>query len=326
MELRKHQELLWLEEMEKRGGLKEEGLRELQLRRKGYEGEADFGHLLHDYLPNNWLFIQDLRLKSVAGELQIDALLVNPLGLTVFEVKNYTADYQYSEGSWRVNGRAKVHNDFQQLERTVALLRQLLEQNGFKVPIEKYVVYINEQDSVEIDDPTLPFLKRATLRRFVKEAIKQCQIASNQRYDKESDWLLSQHIDDERRFTLSDDEFASLKKGIYCVNCYTFDVTVSRYEICCRHCQFVEGREKATVRSICDYGLLFPYRDLCVVDLREFIGPPTNYNYILKILAKHFTKKPSANRYINPQLPLDYTTLTKTFYYKDTPTGKIGKH
>ena len=140
MELRKHQELLWLEEMEKRGGLKEEGLRELQLRRKGYEGEADFGHLLHDYLPNNWLFIQDLRLKSVAGELQIDALLVNPLGLTVFEVKNYTADYQYSEGSWRVNGRAKVHNDFQQLERTVALLRQLLEQNGFKVPIEQYVV------------------------------------------------------------------------------------------------------------------------------------------------------------------------------------------
>lgn len=319
MKLLKHQDLIWLEEMEKRGGLTQEMKRELNQKQSGFTGESDFGRLIYEYMPKHWSLIQDLRLKTIGGEIQIDALLVNNLGLTVFEVKNYTADYRYVTGRWQVNGRPKYHDDFQQLDRTVGLLSQLLKQNNFEVPLKKFVVYINEQDTVEIDDSTLPFIKRAKLRSFIKETINDCQAASNHSYSKERDWLIKQHLEDYRRLSLTDEEFVGVKKGIYCVNCTSFKLSTTRYHFHCQHCHYAEAKEKAIVRTTCDYGLLFPYRNLIVPEVMDFIGPCLQKEHLYIILSKYFTKKPSSTHFINPQLPLSYRKSQRKFHYKDKP-------
>ena len=317
MKLRKHQELLWLEELERRGGLTEELQRELMKRRTGYQGEEDFGQVMSEFMPKNWLLIQDLRLKTLGGEIQIDAVLVNNVGLTVFEVKNYSADYQYISGSWHVNGRKKYHDDFKQLDRTADLLSQLLHQKGFKVPVKQFVVYINEQDSVEIDDASLPFLKRATIRRFIKSEKERGQIAPNQNYNCESDWLLQKHVADDRRLSLSEADYLKLEKGIYCVRCHSFSLESTRYHLCCQDCHYKESKEKAIVRTICDYGLLFPYKDLNVVEMSEFIGEIVSLSSLYILFGKYFEKKERSNSYMNPLLPFQYTDLPTNFYYKD---------
>lgn len=317
MKLRKHQDLLWLEEMEKRGGLTLEGQRELKHKQAGFLGEHEFGAIMRQYLPKNWQLLQDIRLKTPSGEIQIDAILVNNLGLTVFEVKNYTADYHYKEGRWQVNGRLKYHDDFLQLERTVGLLSQLLKQNGFKLPIQNYVVYINEEDTVEIDDETLPYLKRAKLRRFIKEAIENCQIAPHQSYERLSNWLVSQHQADDRRLTLTEEEFAKIKKGIYCVNCASFDIEFQRYHAKCCSCHYTESREKAIVRTICDYGILFPYEDLTAIEVGRLIGPTICYSAIYQTLAKYFKRLPHSRKYCNGQLPLNELFSEISFRYND---------
>lgn len=315
MKLRKHQELLWLEEMERRGGLTAEGQQELKHKRAGFQGEEAFGHIVRQMLPTNWQLLQDIRLKTTGGEIQVDAILVNNLGLTVFEVKNYTADYHYSQGRWQVNGRPKYHDDFLQLERTAGLLEQLLKQKGFNVPIQKYVVYINEEDSVEIDDATLPYLKRAKLRRFIKDAINHCQIAPHQSYDRESDWLVSQHQADERRLTLRADDYATIKRGIYCEQCESFDHVYHRFHIQCSNCHHKESKEKAILRMACAYGILFPYEALAAIELKWFIGESIGYSSIVRTLRKHFDKSPHTRKYINKQLTYNDLFPDTSFKY-----------
>lgn len=317
MELQKHQDLLWLEELEKRGGLTADQQRELNYKRLGFRGEDEFGQLMRRYMPSDWQLLQDVRLKTIAGEIQMDAVLLNNLGLSVFEVKNYTADYHYSAGRWQVNGRPKHHDDFQQLERTAGLLTQQLQRNGFNLPVHQYVVYINEEDTVEIDDESLPFIKRAKLRRFINLSIDNCQSAPYQTYPRETEWLLSQHQPDDRRLTLSDGEFTELKKGIYCVNCHSFELECDRYHVHCRSCRYSESKEKAIVRTICDYGILFPYRGLTPIELARFMEPSVPYKNLFFVLSKHFVKQPNKGQYINPQSSFKTHFPNLAFHYKD---------
>lgn len=83
--------------METRRGLALVSKRELN-QKNGYLGEADLGRLISECIQKNWLLMQDVCLKTSSGEIQIDAIWVNNLGLTIFEIKNYTADYQYLAG------------------------------------------------------------------------------------------------------------------------------------------------------------------------------------------------------------------------------------
>lgn len=265
MQLQKHQQLLWLEEIEKRKGLIGSEQRELKQMQAGFSGEEYFGRYLRNLIPKDWVLLQDIRVKILNGEIQIDAILINNLGLTLFEVKNYTADYQYSDGRWKVNGKVKYHNDFLQLDRTVDLLKVHMQLHGFNNPVSSFIVYINEEDTVEIDDPSLPFIKHAKLGRFIKKMMKDCQQAPTHNFQREAEWLLSQHQNDERRLSLTDDRFATIEKGIYCVACNSFNIDCDRYHVYCNDCHFSESKEKALVRTICDYGILFPFRNLSEV-------------------------------------------------------------
>lgn len=160
---------------------------------------------------------------------------------------------------------------------------------------KKIVIYINEQDTVEIDNPTLPYLKRAMLHRFIKGAINSCQVAPNQTYDEEVDWLIKQHLEDERRLNLTEEEFADIKKGIYCVKCASFAIEMKGNHFHCQNSHFGEAKEKAIVRTIYDYSLLFPYRNLNIVELIVFIGPNISRKYLYAILVNHFNKNNSRN-------------------------------
>lgn len=322
MQLQKHQQLLWLEEMEKRKGLTTSEQRELKQMQAGFNGEEYFGKYMRNFIPKDWILLQDLRLKTINGEIQIDAILITNLGLTLFEVKNYSADYHYNDGRWKVNGKVKYHNDFLQLDRTVGLLRFHMQQHGINIPVDSFVVYINEEDSVEIDDPTLPFIKHAKLGRFVKNTLKDCQQAPTQTYHRETEWLISQHQVDERRLSLTDDRFATIQKGVHCVACNSFDIAGDRYHIYCNSCQFSESKEKAIIRTICDYGILFPFRNLSVPDLMTFLSPNTNYNTLFLILKRHFHRKSNSNHYINRQLNYNAQFPELTFRFKDRPLSK----
>lgn len=318
MILQKQQQLQWLEEMDRRQALTADEKKDLNYRQIGFAGEESLGQILRDLIPSDWLLFQDIRLKMLSGEIQLDAVLFNGLGLTVFEAKNYTADYDYSNGQWKVNGRVKYHNDFQQLDRSVGLLSQELRRNGFNPPIHKYVVYINEDDTVEIDDLTLPFLKRAKIRRFVKQAIKDCQHKPVQSFQREADWLLGQHQSDDRRYSLTGDRSVTLRKGIYCVNCGAFGVEASRFHVTCSHCNYSESKEKAVLRTICAYGVLYPYMDLMASDLMEFIGPDIPYTTVYYTLGKFFIKRLNTTYYINPQSSFDIKFGQIIFKYKDS--------
>lgn len=51
------------------------------------------------------------------------------------------------------------------------------------------------------------------------------------------------------------DKVCSLRKGIHCGFCHNFNIKISKNKISCV-CGYIESKEEAVIRTICEYGAL----------------------------------------------------------------------
>jgi len=111
---------------------------------KGYEGEVMFDSLIEKLHCQSYI-LNDLLLESNGSKFQIDSIMLTQEPLYLFEVKNYEGDFYFeNERFYTISKKEKeIKNPLQQLERSESLLRQLLQNLGYRIPIEAYVVFIN---------------------------------------------------------------------------------------------------------------------------------------------------------------------------------------
>jgi len=111
---------------------------------KGYEGEVMFDSLTEKLHCQSYI-LNDLLLESNGSKFQIDSIMLTQEPLYLFEVKNYEGDFYFeNERFYTISKKEKeIKNPLQQLERSESLLRQLLQNLGYRIPIEAYVVFIN---------------------------------------------------------------------------------------------------------------------------------------------------------------------------------------
>ncbi len=113
--------------------------------KKGYEGELLFDSLT-EKLECDCLILNDLLLKVNNTVFQIDSLIIVEEALYCFEVKNYEGDYYYEkERFYNRKSNSEISNPLNQINRSEFLLRQLLQNLGFKIPIHSSVVFINPE-------------------------------------------------------------------------------------------------------------------------------------------------------------------------------------
>lgn len=332
MEVKKLQQHLWLSKLNARGALLDQEAKEFYWKECGYEGEVKFSEFAERETAASWQWLFDLRLQTKAGEIQLDAVLICEVGWITFEVKNYRAAYQFSENHLMVNGEVNFHDAFRQVERSSSLFHQVFKQFSVVGDLRHYVVFINEEDTVDVDagNSKIPYLKHAKLRQFFRNLRRECETLDNlpaifnRDFLVEATRLRAMHKIDHRRYSLTGVRFENLKKGLQCEQCQKFNVHLSRYYVICQECGFCESKEKATMRLVCTLGILLPYEDLNPNKVYLLSGGMLEYRTILSTMAKHLARRPGQPYYTNSNLSFYHQFAHTNFRYKDKiPPYKI---
>lgn len=106
-----------------------------------------------------------------------------------------------------------------------------------------------------------------------------------------------------------------LDKGICCERCGQCSLIEKRHTVICQ-CGHIEVKEKAYVRTICEYGVLKNGQDIDKQGLKKLINQGNN-RYLKYILNKHFTLMNAGpnSRYVNHGEIMEYWFSEKEEYF-----------
>lgn len=291
----KPSELTILEHLQRRMQLSNNDQQSYNSQKKGYEGELLFDSLT-EQLKCNCLVLNDLLLNINNQHFQIDSLLIFKHSIHLFEVKNYSRDYYYTEEKFLMKDQSEITNPLIQLQRAESLLRQLLLKLNFSLPIHSYVIFINPEFMLYLAPPDKPFIFPSQLNRFLKNLNSdQTQIVDSHR--KLAKDLASLHILENPYPHLPSYNYQHLRKGIHCSACDSFAITLIGMKCVCSLCGKQEHIDKAVVRIVEEFKLLFPNEKITTGKIHEWCMMILSKKSIQRILKKNFNTV-DANRWV----------------------------
>ncbi|MBM6615231.1 NERD domain-containing protein [Desemzia sp. RIT804] len=225
---------------------------------KGFEGELKFDEMTQE-LKCECLILNDLFLLVNGKKVQIDTLIVTAKGIYLYEVKNFEGVYYY-EGNKMYSGRSRkeVYDPLNQISHAATLLRQLIEQMGYDLPVKTFVAFMNQNFALYqapmIEEILLPGILRSHLAQ-VNEISGQLR----QSHRKFAEEIKLMHEEDLSLHNIPYYEESLLKKGVTCCNCGAF---IKKYTQSINSvCPFCNKKELVTdtvIRQFEEYRRLFP--------------------------------------------------------------------
>lgn len=255
--------------------------------KKGYEGEVMFdAKTVH--LDGKFYILNDLLLKNDHTTFQIDSLFLTQGLLIPFEVKNCGGDYYYENGDFHLcSTRKKIKNPLHQLDRSETQLRELLQKQGFHLPISGYVIFINPEFTLY----QAPFNKKiiypTQLNRLLKE-LNSIPSKLNGHHHQIAEFLLKSHITESPFSQVPPYEFKQMRKRFTCSVCHSFMVTDGDKKLVCGKCGYEEKIESAVVRSVEELKLLFPDKKITTNLVYEWCQVVESRKMIGRILKQNF--------------------------------------
>jgi len=284
---KKSNELIVLELLHNRMNLTSEDKQHYHNLKKGYEGELMFDALT-EKLQCECLILNDLLLKVKKTSFQVDSLIITQEKLYLYEIKTLDGDYYYESDRFYKNPRFEVANPLIQLSKTDTLFRQLLLSQGYKLPVESRVVFM---------DPTF-FLYQAPLDKpfifptQVKKHLKNVNAINSKVTDKHkklSKQLVTMHNNHSPFTNLPSYNYDQLQKGITCLKCHSFSIFVENSKCTCKDCGHTELVGSAVLRTVKEFQKLFPKEKITtsiIHDWCRLVHPKT----ILRILKGNYKK------------------------------------
>jgi len=295
---KKSHELQWLEMMSQRGGLSEDEIKVYQRLKRGYQGEVNFDNICQLFLEDGVEILDDVTLRYQFDTVQIDKLLMVERTLYLVDVKFYRGAYVFENNEWKVGSTILSNNIYEQLRRAKRVVQNIFREADMKMNVQGVLVFVNPESTIELVDAvqeeTLSFeqIPGWLMKLRSKTSVKVPQWKNLlQAFEIES-YQTTRACNKER--------FGVIQKGIRCTQCGGFVVTEDRYKVTCS-CGWMEIRETAYVRTICEYGVVMHDRDLDRKELNTFFGKYHN-QYLKRVLTKHFALKitsGSSAKYIN---------------------------
>lgn len=88
----------------------------------------------------------NLLLQSNNPLFQIDHILIHAHTIFLFEVKNYEGEFYIDNDIWYVKStKQEIQNPINQLNKSDYLLRQLIKNLGYNIPVKSYLVFVNRE-------------------------------------------------------------------------------------------------------------------------------------------------------------------------------------
>ena len=256
--------------------------------KKGNEGEILFDTLT-DKLQCECLILNDLLLKVNNTMFQIDALVILSDTIYLFEVKNYEGDYYYESDRLYKKPKSEITNPLNQLSRSESLLRQLLQNLGFNIPIHASVVFINPGFTLYQAPLNKPFIFPTQVNSYIKK-LNMITRKLDKKHWLLADKLISLHINDSPFKQIPSYDYNQLRKGITCIKCSSFSISVQGKKCVCKECGYEEEVAVAVMRNVTEFRLLFPDQRITTNVIHDWCKVVESKRRIRKILEKNFKK------------------------------------
>ncbi|SER83374.1 nuclease-related domain-containing protein [Salipaludibacillus aurantiacus] len=257
---------------------------------KGFEGEILLDRWLHT-LALESLVLPDLIFEVNKSCIQIDTLFITPASTYLFEVKNYEGEFKIEGDKWRTRAGNDIQNPLFQLHRSETIFRQVLQNlNLPPVNLKPLVVFPNPEFTLFNASPDLPVILPTQLPRFFKN-IEATPGHLSKNILNISNQLLSQSLTKSPYLTLPEYTYSQLSKGILCPKCYSRLNKITQRELRCGKCHYSETVREGVFRSVKDFQLLFPEKELTTAGIYEWCGGTAAKKVIQNTLFLHFTQK-----------------------------------
>lgn len=253
--------------------------------KKGYEGEVMFDSLT-EKLQCECLILNDLLLKINNTTFQIDTLIISET-IYLFEVKNYEGDYYYESDKLYKKPKSEIINPLHQLNRSETLLRQLLHNLGFSLPIDASIIFINPEFTLYQAPLSKPFIFPTQINRYLNK-LNTTPSKLNNRHQILADKLISLHIENSPFKQFPSYDYEQLQKGITCLKCSSFSISVEGRNCVCKECGYEEKVPSAVMRSVNEFKLLFPNQKITTNIIHDWCKVVKSKKRIKKILEKNF--------------------------------------
>ena len=122
-------------------------------------------------------------------------------------------------------------NPLIQLNRSESLLRQLLKNLRFNLPIEASVIFINPEFTLYQAPLNKPFIFPTQIKRYLRKLNDQPS-KLKERHKILADQLISLHIENSPFTQLPSYDYDQLQKGITCLKCTFFFHFGRRKKLC----------------------------------------------------------------------------------------------
>ncbi|MCD5325385.1 MULTISPECIES: nuclease-related domain-containing protein [Pontibacillus] len=277
-----------LETLQKRTSLSSKASSDYARWLKGFEGEQRFDHFIEP-LANEAYLLHDLLLKKQNTTFQIDTLMITSEKIYLFEIKNYEGDFIYEDNQFYRLPKNEILNPLHQLQRATSLLGQLLKSQGYTLPIEGYVIFINPHFHLYQAPLTPTIIFPTQLTSFLDQLKTSSPLTSF--HKKLAEELHALHITDSSLNETPSYTFDNLRKGITCLQCSSLSVEVEGHKCICKSCGAKEKSSQAILRSVEELQLLFPEEKIKTQIVYEWCGQLGSLKRIRSVLQKHFTMK-----------------------------------
>lgn len=231
---------------------------ELERLNNGFLGEQNFDDIIEPFVKtNNLIHIKDILFEYDEGEkeIQIDNIVIASDSCYIFEVKKYQFNLSIDDRGFFYYEDGKEFTSLNtQVEKQKGEVRQLLNDVGYPMPINHFIVFMNPDRTVFGLQRKHPVLTRATLTNFLEQKMRP----------NRKDYSYLEPGIEERRLEISKHasfykiDLDLLKKGVYCTSCFNRMRRISRYYYSCYQCDSKITTLEAVKLLIRDLRLLNP--------------------------------------------------------------------
>lgn len=278
-------ELLILKALDARWQLDEKTRNRLFRLESGLEGEANFLAALE---KSEWnaLFFADLKLKIHFSNVQIDTMAISRKTIHLFEVKNFTGEYYYSNGHLFMKNEVEVKNPLHQVQNIEIAVRQQLKSWGFDYQIIPWVVFVSPEFVLTQSIRTDPIIFPNQIEKKLKELGVHSFVS---REDRElAQRFMALHDSKLSFIEIPPYSKAALKKGLTCRSCNQIGMTVKDKTCFCPRCGMRESMYCTLLEASRDFSLLHPGQKLTVAAVSDFCGKKVSKQAIRTALMKEY--------------------------------------
>lgn len=310
-------ELLHYTALEKRRALTEEEQTVLRTSEKGFIGEKNYDLILDEVGHKNLSVFRDVFLKIGKSHTQFDSIIIAEDRISLNEIKNYSGEYRFENGNWYRKQWQMNENPFAQAVRAKNKLQKLMAENNLHYNVEHATIFVHDDFRLISDDENI--WKTTVLRNYLRMYFDSRNSSFvGERTKRAADIIKDAIVPNP--YLPDAPDINTLKRGLYCGTCGSFELDKSKFHFVCSVCGTKESNSTHMLRTLSDFKFLFPGEKMTKLKVLELVDHQVSMRTINRHLSKHCQLVKEDKKLFYKFLYYDYEEAVKSVgetRYKD---------